>query len=218
MIKIVVHPNILNNRKYSTFQSQSLQLLAVYFCKQLGTEPPQFQVIYILVADKKVPLHPRFYCHSGFMCEKNFLSHQVLVYWQPCLSFWHSTVSERTLNESEAELVLILVTVQQKGCSGNKCHRLIDKEIISAPSMELFLPYFLQQLVRRSEREKRSRRRREEPPYDLPLECFVSCCSVLGKHEVSSFEKKTKNKQGIQGYIYCTSTAKGQPVLSTGLE
>lgn len=146
-----------------------------------------------------------------FYVPENFLSHQVLVYWQSCLSFWHSTMSERTLNESEAELVFLLVSVQQKGCSGNKYHRLIDQEMLPAPSMELFLPCFLQQLVRRSERERRSKWRRKEPPYGLPLECFVSCCSVPGNHEVSSFEKKKTNqtsKQGIQGYKYCTSTAK----------
>lgn len=56
-------------------------------------------------------------------------------------------MSTRTLSESEAELVFMLGIVQQKGSSGNKYSRLIDLEMIPAPSTEVYLS-FLEELVR----------------------------------------------------------------------
>lgn len=54
------------------------------------------------------------------------------------MSFWHSTMSVRTLSEREAELVFMLGSVQQKGCSRDKYSRLTDLEMIPALRMEVF--------------------------------------------------------------------------------
>jgi len=70
MIRIAVHPIILNNRIDSALQSESSTANTVHFWKQLGTESVQLCVIYIPLADKKVEPLSRFYCHFGYTCHK----------------------------------------------------------------------------------------------------------------------------------------------------
>jgi len=88
-------------------------------------------------------------------------------------------MSARTLRESEADLVFMLGSVQQKGCSGNKYSRLIDLGMIPVPSIEVFLSCFLQKLGRGKEEERGSKWRRENLPYGLTVVYSVSCCKVF---------------------------------------